>query len=191
MGAVGFAVIFCLGVLILWFMYTYNTFAAIQKNIDLWWEEVDTHLKLRRELVPSLLAKARQILPGQEPTFQRIESICCEIAEISDDADKGESEELENELSAALRVLQDATRNDPDSMMKSDFLATMGELVSIEGRASAACAEHNRIVSDFNASIIRFPANLVLGALHFYPCEMRIFGSLDGLREPDEPDETE
>ncbi|MDR3332361.1 MAG: LemA family protein [Synergistaceae bacterium] len=173
-------VIACLvvfGVLILWFMYTYNIFASKQQRIDDWWDEVDIHLKLRHELVPNILGKASSLMGGETRTLDRI----AELSERSlDDAHESDFEFLENGLSIALHDLTTAFKNNRDLMMDSDFLRLMGELVSLEGRASTACKEHNMLVSDFNVAIKRFPANLVVGLLHFKPREMRIFVGPDG-----------
>ena len=184
---VGIAAVFCLGVLIVWCMYTYNAFREKQSGIDFWWDEVDTHLQLRRDLIPSLLDRARPLMRPQHSILDRIAAIREEIVQAAVSAnslDVGRDiEHLENSLSAEMRSLGGAVRQNRDVQMNSSLLTVMGELVSIEGRAVTACEEYNKLTGEFNASIKRFPANLVVGLLHFNPLEKRIFGDWDEKAE--------
>jgi len=180
MTLVGFLVIFCLGVLILWCIYTYNVFREKQSRIDLWLDEVDTHLQLRRDLIPSLVDRARPFMDSEKPLLDRIAGIREEIVreEISTNslAAEQDMEHLENSLSREVHSLRDAFRQHREIQMNPGLLTIMSELVSIEGRAVTACEEYNKLTGDYNASIKSFPANMVVGMLHFNPREKRIFG---------------
>ena len=169
--------IVALGALILWFMYMYNNLANRQRRIDEWWDEVDSHLKLRHDLIPLLMERARVLMTDESSALDRLADLCLK-ADV--DSDEEDIEYLENGLSIALRNFKHSVRNHSSAMHDIDFLKLMGELVSIEGRASCACKEHNNLVGEFNASIKKFPANLVVNFLHFHPREMRIFASPEG-----------
>ena len=177
----GIAVIFCLGLAILWYIYTYNTFRRKQAKIDFWWDEADTHLRLRRDLIPSLVDRARPLMGDETQTLDRIASIREEIIkdEISPHPVLGDcdAELLENRLSAEMLALQSAFKRHVEIQVNESLLTVMSELVSIEGRALSACKEYNKLTYDYNASIKGFPANLVAGMLHFNPREKRVFGS--------------
>jgi LemA protein len=175
MVTVGLVVVVCLGGFIIWLIYAYNRFVSRQTKIDTIWDEVDKHLKLRHELIPHLIDAADGRMPEEGPLFQRIEEIRAAVKR-DDDTDAVGTEPLENELSALLRKLRSNANNYPELMMDQKFITTLGELVSMEGRAAAACERHNDLVRKFNKSIQGFPANLIVGFLHFHPCEMRIFG---------------
>jgi LemA protein len=182
MGMIGFAIIFCLGAAILWCIYTYNIFRNKQSQIDYWWDEVDTHLRLRRDLIPSLIDKARPLMKEEMSTLDRIVDISEEIVReeiISESIDIGKDVELlENNLSSEMHYLQDIFKKHREIQMNTNLLTVMGELVSIEGRAITACEEYNKLTNGYNASIKRFPANVVARWLHFNPREKRIFGEL-------------
>jgi Uncharacterized conserved protein len=185
---VGLAVVLILGGAILWFIYTYNDLSARQQEIDALWDETETHLKIRRDLIPALLERARVAVPAQDAILERIRALDEELSsevegfDGSRDADV-EFERGENALSDALLDLQNAVRALGNSMLDEKFLELMGELVSIEGKAIAACERHNALVKDFNLSIRRFPASLVVGFLHFDSFEMRIFGYREAVAE--------
>ena len=170
--------IVALGALILWFMYMYNDLANRQRRIDEWWDEVDSHLKLRHDLIPLLMDKARVLMTDESSALDRLADLCGRAGADSDEDE--ELEYLENGLSIALRNFKRAVRNHSSAMLDLDFLKMMGELVSIEGRASSACREHNNLVGEFNTSIKKFPANLMVSFLHFHPREMRIFAGPEG-----------
>ena len=176
----GLAVMVCLGVLIFWCMYTYNTFKGRQYLIDFWWDEVDAHLQLRRELIPSLLDRARPIMGEQSAIIDSIagtrEEIVNELIDTNSLVEGNALERLENRLSSEVHSLEDAFRGQKKAQMNSELLLVMSELESIEGRAITACAEYNKLTGSFNLSIKSFPANLVVGLLNFHPLERRIFG---------------
>ena len=174
--AVGFAVVLCLGVFIIWLIYTYNRFVNKQSQIDEIWDEADVHLKLRHDLIPELIKSARGRMPADTAILDRVE----ELGKLTAGTDITiETESLENELSELLRQLRQAARKYQDLMLDEDFVKLLGELVSMEGRAASACDRHNALVRDYNESIHQFPATLIVGFLHFAPREMRIFRSLD------------
>ena len=176
----GLAIMACLGVLIFWCMYTYNLFKAKQQLIDFWWDEVDAHLQLRRELVPSLIDRARPIMGEQSAIIDRIadirEEIVNELIGTNSLVEGYELEKLENKLSSLVHSLKDAFRDHREAQMNPELLLVMSELESIEGRAITACGEYNKLTVSFNSSIKNFPANLVVGILNFNPLERRVFG---------------
>jgi LemA protein len=175
----GLFVVFILGVLILWCIYTYNACREKQSQIDFWWDEADTHLQLRLDLIPSLVDQARPLMESEKPTLDRIVEIREEIVRekiAGADKDEQSMEHLENSLSGEVRSLRSAFGKHRKAQMNAPLLTVMSELVSIEGRAITACEEYNRLTGDYNSSIKRFPSNLVVGMLHFNPREKRIFG---------------
>jgi LemA protein len=181
MGTIGFAIIFCLGAAILWCIYTYNTFRDKQSQIDYWWDEVDVHLHLRRDLIPGLIDKARPLMKDEATTLDKITEIWEkivreEIAAKSIDIEET-VENLENSLSAEMDCLQTAFKKLREIQMNASLLTVMGELASIEGKAVTACEEYNKLTALYNVSIKKFPANVVAQWLHFSPREKRIFGS--------------
>jgi LemA protein len=180
MAFVGVIVIFCLGALILWFIYTYNIFREKQSLIDFWWDEADVHLQFRRDLIPSLLDRARPLMKKENSRLDRIANIREEIVrnEIHQESNAltENAERLENNLSAEIHSLQDAFKQYLEIQLNPELLTVMSELASIEGKALTACKEYNKLTNQYNSSIKSFPANLVVGMLHFNPREKRIFG---------------
>jgi LemA protein len=180
MTLVGFAVIFCLGALILWSIYTYNIFREKQSLIDFWWDEAEAHLRFRRDLIPSLLDRARPLMKWENQRIDRIAGIREEIirGEIHPEhAVLTESaERLENRLSEEVHSLQNAFREHAEIQVNPDHLTVMSELATIEGKALTACKEYNKLTHSYNSLIKSFPANLVVGMLHFNPRERRVFG---------------
>jgi LemA protein len=183
MGTIGYAIIFCLGAMILWFIYSYNVFRDKQSQIDFWWDEVDTHLRLRRDCIPILIDRARPLMKEESSTLDKITDIREEIVREEIAAKSIDIEEdveiLENSLSREMCHLQDMFKKDRDIQMNTNLLTVMGELVSIEGRAITACEEYNKLTHMYNTSIKKFPANLIARWLHFKPREKRIFGELN------------
>ena len=147
-----------------------------QSQIDEIWDEADVHLKLRHDLIPELIKRARGRMPVDTALIDRVE----ELGRLTAGTDITiETEHLENELSELLRQLRQAVRKYQALMLDEDFVKLLGELVSMEGRAASACDRHNKLVRDFNEAIKQFPATLIVGFLHFTPCEMRIFRAID------------
>ena len=178
---IGFAILICLGVLIVWCMYTFNKFKEQQTMIDFWWDEVDAHLQLRRELVPGVIDKARPVMLEQKAVFDSMADVREKIIHelIFPDAFVGGQnlEHLENRLTEEISALTTAFRNHRDAQMNPELIIVMSEMTSIEGKAFTACAEYNKLTAGFNSSIKSFPANIVAGILKFHPLEKRICGS--------------
>jgi len=179
----GVAVILCLGLLILWCMYIYNSFKEKETLIDFWWDETDVFLQLRRELIPNLIGKARPIMDAQIDILDKIsdvrEEIVRKLIETNSLIEGHELEKLENNLSSEIRSLKDAFKNHREAHLNPELLLVMSELDSIEGKAVIACAEYNKLTADFNSSIRSFPTNLIVGLLQFHPLEKRIFCEWD------------
>jgi len=179
----GLVIMVCLGVLIIWCMYIYNSFKDRQTMIYFWWDEVDSHLQLRRELIPGLIDRARPIMGAQSDLLDKISGIREEIILEFIDANslivEYEVEQLENRLSSEIQYLREAFKNHREAQLNPDLLMVMSELDSIEGRAVIACEEYNKLTAEFNSLIKSFPANLVVGLLQFNPLERRIFGEWD------------
>lgn len=169
----GFSIVLCLGILIIWVIYTYNRFVEKQAKVDKLWDEVDTHLRLRRELIPSLIDTENRRMQNEQPLIEKMLLLCSEI-ENNDSTDI--DERLENEISTLLAQIRDAAQTHPELMTEQTFITLLSELVSAEGRAATACDVHNHLVRDYNKAIKGFPANLIVRFLHFSPNEMRIFG---------------
>jgi LemA protein len=51
------------------------------------------------------------------------------------------------------------------------FLKLQEELTATENRISFARQHYNDVVSDYNVTLMRFPANVVAGSLGFRPAE--------------------
>ena len=176
MGIIGLAIVLGLGVFIIWLIYTYNRFVGKQSRIDEVWDEADVHLKLRHDLLPELIKSARDRMRNEDGVLDRIE----ELGRLTAGKDiTPDIEGYENELSSLLRRLRETAKKDSELMLDEAFVKLLGELVSMEGRAASACDRHNELVREFNTSIGRFPATLIVGFLHFRPREMRIFKAFD------------
>ena len=83
----------------------------------------------------------------------------------------GERSQAENQLSGALKTLFAVSEAYPDLKANQGFLNLQEELTATENRIGFARQHYNDVVSAFNVTLMRFPANVVGGALGFRPAE--------------------
>ena len=77
----------------------------------------------------------------------------------------------ENALSGTLKTLFAVAEAYPDLKANQNFLALQEELSATENRIGFARQHYNDVVGDFNATLMRFPANIVGGMFGFKPAE--------------------
>jgi LemA protein len=73
----------------------------------------------------------------------------------------------DSELSGALSRLLVVVENYPDLKANQNFIALQDELAGTENRLAIARKDYNETVQNYNASIKRFPTNIMAGMFNF------------------------
>jgi len=138
----------------------------VNKNVETKnaWSQIDVQLKRRYDLIPNLVETVKGYAGHEKDTLERV----IQARNMAMSA-KGVSEQAqaENMLTGALKSLFAVSEAYPDLKANQNFLGLQEELTSTENRIGFARQHYNDSVSEFNATLMRFPANIIGGMFGF------------------------
>src|SRR6267378_6602617 len=132
------------------------------------WSQIDVQLKRRYDLIPNLVETVKGYAGHEKETLERVIQARNMAMGAKSVAEQGQAE---NFLSGALKSLFAVSEAYPDLKANQNFLGLQEELTSTENRIGFARQHYNDVVSDFNATLMRFPTNIIGGMFGFKPAE--------------------
>ncbi len=161
----GVLFIIVLLVLLVWVIVTYNVLVRLRLHTKESWSGVDTELKRRYDLIPSLVEVVKGYAKHEEETFRRIaEARQRAMAAANGPAAKAQEERA---LVGGLTQLMAVVENYPELKASNHFLRLQAELVNTEDRIQAARRFFNANVRDLNTRIEVFPSNVIASLFGF------------------------
>lgn len=156
---IGLAIIL---VLILGYVYFYNSFITTEEEIAGKWAEVENNLQRRADLIPNLVATVRGYAGHEETVFTEIAAARSRLlgAQGVDDLSRASSE-LETALGRLLVVVEAY----PELKADRRFAELQDELAGTENRLSVARLRYNEAVRTYNTRIRRLPGSIVAGMM--------------------------
>ena len=144
----------------------YNTLVNGRVETQNAWAQIDVQLKRRHDLIPNLVETVKGYAKHEQGTLEKV--IQARNAAVSA---QGINNQIaaENQLSGALRQLFALSEAYPDLKANTNFLSLQEELKSTENRIGFSRQYYNDTVGKYNASIQRFPNNIVAGFTGFSP----------------------
>ena len=152
---------------VIYVIATYNTLVALRNHIAEAWSNIDTELKRRYDLIPSLVETVKGYAKHERETMETVielRNVCA--------ADRGtvsHQEGTERQLVGAVQKLLAVAEAYPDLKANKNFLELQHELVNTEDRLQAARRFYNGNVRDMRNQCERFPSSLVASLFHFQP----------------------
>lgn len=158
-----------LGLLIVGYVImVYNSLVGKQVETKNAWSQIDVQLKRRHDLIPNLVETVKGYATHEKETLERV----IQARNMAVGAQTvGEHAQAENQLTGALKSLFAVSEAYPDLKANQSFLSLQEELTATENRIGFARQHYNDVVSDFNVTLMRFPANVIAGQLGFRPAE--------------------
>lgn len=155
------------GFLVLYVALTYNTLARLRQHIRESWSGIDTELRRRYDLIPSLVATVASYARHEQELFSRIaEARARAVASLGPRDTQARDE---NTLVAALRELLAVVEGYPEVKADQHFLKLQEQLSLTEDRIQAARRLFNANVRDLNTRLAVFPSNVVGRMFGFKP----------------------
>ena len=148
------------------FIGAYNRLVALRQNVGEAFADIDVQLKQRQDLVPNLVETVKGYAAHERGTLDEVTQARAAAARAGDMAAKAQAESV---LTGALGKLMAVAEAYPDLKANQNFLQLQGELSDLENKIAAARRFFNNTVSEYNASIQRFPAVLIAGMAGFAP----------------------
>lgn len=176
------AFLILLAIIVLLALYVisiYNGLVAKRNQVSNIESGVDTQLKRRYDLLPNLVATAKQYLTHERELLERVTSL---RSQAQSAATKEQKFELNAKLSSILPNLNVAFEAYPELKANENILNLQHTLNEIEEQISAARRAYNAAVTEYNNAIEMFPSNIVANKFNFQ--KALFFDIPEGQSEP-------
>jgi LemA protein len=146
-------------------VYLYNNLHARRNQIEFAKGSIDTLLKKRHDLVPSLNRIVSGYAQHEKSLFEHLAKSreeAMRYASLSPARFKGESS-----IASGLEQLFILAENYPELKADQQFLQLQKTLLELEEQISAARRFYNAAINDYNNAVQTFPGNMMAGMLNF------------------------
>jgi LemA protein len=145
--------------------YFRNTLVAKKNQVDNAFASIDVMLTKRSELIPKLVAAAKQYMQFEQQTLTDIARYRSRAGETTGD----ERVEAENQISRAITNILITVESYPELKTSDQFRGLLSSFNELEEQLSAARRFFNSAVTDYNNAIDMFPTNLLAPGMGYFP----------------------
>ena len=145
---------------------TRNRLVTMNEAINGQWSQVENQLQRRNDLIPNLVSTVKGYASHEKEIF---ENIAAARAKMAGATTKDDTIDGANQMSGALSRLLMVVERYPDLKANQNFSQLMDELAGTENRLSVERKRYNDLVRDYNASLRRFPDNMIAGMFNLHP----------------------
>ena len=161
-----YIVLLAVGVILIAVALSYNRFVSQRNLIRNSWADVDTELRRRYDLIPSLVSTVKGYAAHEKEIFERVAE--ARSAAVAATGPVDQQATAEAPLVSALRGLLAVAERYPDLKASQNFLGLQHELSNTEDRLQAARRFYNGNVRDYNRRVQSFPSNILAGMFGFH-----------------------
>jgi len=147
------------------FIVSYNRFVSQRQLIKDAWANIDTELRRRYDLIPSLVETVKGYASHEREVFENVTKARAMATAAT--GSPAEQAAAEGPFVAALRQLFAVAENYPDLKANQNFLALQAELSNTEDRLQTARRFYNNNVRDYNRRVQSFPSNVIARSFGF------------------------
>lgn len=144
----------------------YNNLVTLRNRIDNAWQNIDTQLQRRCDLIANLVETVKGYAKHEKETLEAV--ISARNATVSA-ASPDKKMEANNALSGALRQLFAVAESYPDLKANTNFMQLQATLEDTENKVSYARQSYNDCVLNYNNAIQTFPGVIFAGIFQFKP----------------------
>jgi LemA protein len=165
-------------VVVVWAIVSYNGLVTKQEKVSEAWANVETVYQRRADLIPNLVATVKGYAAHEEQTLMAVTEARAKSTSLNIDPTTATPEQMaewtkmQNEVGSAIGRLIAISESYPDLKANQNFMDLQKQLEGTENPISTERREYNQQVRDFNASIRRFPTNLIASMFGFEKMEM-------------------
>ena len=163
------------GIIVIWMIAGYNSLVKKEVNVEGAWAQVETQYQRRADLIPNLVATVKGYAAQEKEIFEAVAQSHERAMQMKIDPNTVTPEQLaayqqaQAELGQALVQLQALALREQYPDLKSDenFKQLSTQLEGTENRIAYARTMFNNTTKEYNASIRRFPNNILAGMFGF------------------------
>ena len=157
----------------------YNNMVELDEQVSAQWAQVENQYQRRYDLIPNLVSTVKGAASHETELYTQVAEARAKAggiikldASILEDEEKfAEFQKVQDSLGGALQRLLSVTENYPELKTNQNFLALQDELAGTENRIAVARKDYNEAVQSYNASIKKFPKNILAGIFGFDKAE--------------------
>lgn len=142
----------------------YNNMVTKRNRIDNAWQNIDTQLQRRNDLIPNLVETVKGYAKHEQDTLAAV--VNARNAAVSATTPEAKME-ADNVLTGALRQLFAVAEAYPDLKANTNFTQLQATLEDTENKVSYARQSYNDCVLNYNNAIQTFPGNIFAGIFQF------------------------
>lgn len=156
-----------------WLVGVRNSFVDKEETVESAWSQVENVYQRRADLVPNLVATVKGYAEHEQSTLEGVMNARAKATQITVDPANLDAEsikqyqEAQGELGAALSRLIAVSENYPDLKANENFLTLQAQLEGTENRIATERKKFNDVARDYNATIRKFPGNIVASMFGF------------------------
>ncbi|MBL0707503.1 MAG: LemA family protein [Sulfurimonas sp.] len=146
--------------------FLYNFLISKKNQVENIFASVDTLLKKRFDLIPSLVATVQEAMKHEKSTLKEITSLRSQAMkpDVSSDAMVGIDKKLSSLLSSVMVAVEDY----PELKANENILNLQHSLSEVEEQLSAGRRAYNQSVTDYNNAIEMFPTNILANYMSYH-----------------------
>ena len=142
----------------------YNNLVTLRNRVDNAWQNIDTQLQRRNDLVPNLVETVKGYASHEKETLDAVTQARSAATAASTPEEKIAAD---NALAGALRQLLMVAEAYPDLKANVNFTQLQNSLEDTENKISYARQSYNDCVLNYNNGIQTFPGNIFAGLFQF------------------------
>ena len=160
-------------VIVLWAISGYNSLVNMDEGVTNKWSNVETQYQRRADLIPNLVNTVKGYAKHESQTLEAVMQARSQATQVKIDPSNCTPEQLaayqkaQGDVTSALGKLLAITENYPDLKANQNFLELQSQLEGTENRITVARKDFNDAANVYNASIRRFPKNILAGIFGF------------------------
>jgi len=152
----------------------YNALVEGQESVDQAFSQIDNQYKRRFDLIPQLVATVQGAADFEKEVLTEVTEARASVGRVqlpsaptSDPAAMGEYLEAQQGLGSAIGRLLVAVERYPQLTATAGFRDLQSQVEGSENRIAVARTDYIAAVKEYNASLRKFPGNVVGGAFGF------------------------
>ena len=151
-------------IVILWFIFSYNSFIRIRNHVDNAWSQIDVQLKRRFDLIPNLMETVKGYMKHEKSTLKEVTEARTAFLRAKGPAQMAKAE---NQLEGALKSIFAVAESYPQLRASENFMQLQEELSGTESKIAYARQFYNDNVQSWNIKCHTFPSNMIARMLSF------------------------
>jgi LemA protein len=151
----------------LWLAGGYNSLVDKETRVEQLASNIDSQQKRRADLIPNLVATVKGYAKHERGVYEDIAQARSRLLSASAGSNPREAAAANAHFNSALGRLLALAENYPQLKADRNFMGLQDELAGTENRINFARVEYNNAVKDYNATVRRFPTNIVAGITGF------------------------